>query len=183
MEKRAGRKTLDMVYIALVAVVMAICSWIVVPMAVPFTLQTFGVFLAVLLLGGKRGTLAVLLYILMGAVGLPVFSGFRGGLGALLGYTGGYISGFFLLALTMWFFEAHWGKGVWIRRISMMLGLILCYAFGTVWYVVVYAKNVGKIGAATVLLSCVVPFVIPDILKMMLATTVSKRLTGAVRLW
>ena len=67
-------KTYDMVYIGVFVVLMAICSWISVPTAVPFTLQTFGVFMAVEMLGGKRGTTAVLLYILLGAVGVPVFA-------------------------------------------------------------------------------------------------------------
>ena len=71
-------KTYDMVYIAVFAVVMAICSWISIPATVPFTLQTFGVFLAVGVLGGKRGTLSILVYILLGAVGVPVFAGFSG---------------------------------------------------------------------------------------------------------
>ena len=89
----------DMAYIALMAVVIALCSWISVPAAVPFTMQTFAVFCALLLLGGRRGTFAVALYILLGAFGLPVFSGFRGGIGALLGPTGGYIVGFLLCAV------------------------------------------------------------------------------------
>lgn len=73
----AGRsKTYDLVYIAVFAVVMAVCSWISIPAQVPFTLQTFGVFMAVGVLGGKRGTLAVLVYVLLGAVGVPVFAGF-----------------------------------------------------------------------------------------------------------
>ena len=91
--------TRDMAYIALMAVLLAVCSWISVPAPVPFTLQTFGVFCALGLLGGRRGSTAVLLYILLGAVGLPVFSGFQGGLGKLLGPTGGYILGFLLSAL------------------------------------------------------------------------------------
>ena len=79
----AGRsKTYDLVYIAVFAVVMAVCSWISIPAQVPFTLQTFGVFMAVGVLGGKRGTLAVLVYVLLGAVGVPVFAGFSGGIGA-----------------------------------------------------------------------------------------------------
>ena len=72
-------KTYDLVYIAVFAVVMAVCSWISIPAQVPFTLQTFGVFMAVGVLGGKRGTLAVLVYVLLGAVGVPVFAGFSGG--------------------------------------------------------------------------------------------------------
>ena len=69
-------KTYDMVYIAVFAVLMAICSWISIPATVPFTLQTFAVFLAVCVLGGKRGTIAVVVYILLGAIGIPVFAGF-----------------------------------------------------------------------------------------------------------
>jgi biotin transport system substrate-specific component len=88
-----------MTAVALGAVLIIICSWLTVPFAVPFTMQTFAVYCALLLLGGRRGLLAVLLYILLGAFGLPVFSGFRGGIGALLGPTGGYILGFLLCAL------------------------------------------------------------------------------------
>ena len=72
-------KTYDIVYIAVFAVIMAICSWISIPTAVPFTLQTFGVFVAVGVLGGKRGTLSILVFILLGAIGVPVFAGFSGG--------------------------------------------------------------------------------------------------------
>lgn len=100
-------KVQSMAYIALFAVVMAVCSWISIPiLEVPYTLQTFAVFLAVGVLGGKRGTLAVLVYILLGAVGVPVFAGFTGGLGYLLGNTGGYIIGFLFTALLMWLLEA-----------------------------------------------------------------------------
>ena len=73
--------TADMAYIALFAVAIAICSWISVPAPVPFTLQTFGVFLAAAGLGGKRGTLAVLVYLALGMAGVPVFAGFQGGMG------------------------------------------------------------------------------------------------------
>ena len=124
-------KTLDMVYIGLMACLMTICSWISIPTVVPFTLQTMGVFLAVGLLGGKRGSLAVLVYILLGAVGLPVFSGFKGGIGALLGTTGGYIVGFLASALVMWAMEKAFGKAKWVLPVSMVLGLIACYAIGT----------------------------------------------------
>ena len=77
-----GLKTIDIVYIGIFAVLIAICSWISIPTTVPFTLQTFGVFMAVSILGGMRGTLAVLVYILLGAVGMPVFAGFTGGAGS-----------------------------------------------------------------------------------------------------
>ena len=82
-------KTYDLAYIAIFAVLIAICSWISIPATVPFTLQTFGVFIAAGVLGGKRGTLSVLVFILLGAVGIPVFANFSGGIGVLAGPTGG----------------------------------------------------------------------------------------------
>ena len=81
-------------FTALTAAIIAVCAWITVPGPVPFTMQTFGVFLALRLLGGKRGSISVALYILLGAAGLPVFSGFKAGIGVLIGPTGGYILGF-----------------------------------------------------------------------------------------
>ena len=85
--------TKDYAIMGLCTALMAICAWITIPAAVPFTMQTFAVFLTAGLLGGKRGTIVVLVYLLLGAVGLPVFSGFAGGLGYMTGVTGGYLVG------------------------------------------------------------------------------------------
>ena len=175
-------RTVDMAYIAMFAVVMAVCAWISIPAAVPFTLQALGVFLAVGMLGGKRGTLAVLIYLLLGAVGMPVFAGFNGGLGYMLGSTGGYIVGFLLSALTMWGFEAALGRKTWVLAVSMVLGLAVCYAFGTAWFMVVYAKNTGAIGLMTALGWCVIPYIVPDLVKIALALLLQKLLSTAIRL-
>ena len=156
-------KTYDMVYVAVFAVLIAICSWISIPMTVPFSL-------------------AVLIYILLGAVGIPVFAGFSGGIGQLLGNTGGYIIGFLFSALLMWLIEKLFGRKTWVLGISMVLGLIVCYAIGTVWFMVVYAQNSGAVGLATVLGWCVIPFIIPDLVKIALALTLSKRLSKALKL-
>ena len=169
-------KTYDMAYIAIFAVLMAICSWISIPMAVPFTLQTFGVFMAVGVLGGKRGSLAVLTYILLGAIGVPVFAGFSGGIGVILNTTGGYIVGFLCSALVMWGMEALLGRKPVIQIISMVLGLIVCYALGTAWFMVVYARNTGAVGLGTVLGWCVIPFIIPDLVKIALAFVLSRKI-------
>ena len=171
-----------MVYIALFAVLMAVCSWISIPAAVPFTMQTFGVFLAVAVLGGKRGTLAILVYLLLGAVGAPVFAGFSGGISALVGSTGGYIIGFLFLALVMWLMERLLGKKTWVLAVSMVLGLVVCYAFGTAWFMVVYARNSGPIGLATALGWCVIPYIVPDLVKIALALLLQKLLSPAIRL-
>lgn len=178
----AKQRTRDLAYIALFAVLMAVCSWISIPTMIPFTLQTFAVFLAVGVLGGKRGTLAVLVYILLGAVGVPVFAGFQGGLGILLGNTGGYIIGFLFTALLMWLMEALLGKKLWVLAVSMVLGLIVCYAFGTAWFMVVYARNAGAVGLGTALGWCVIPYIIPDLVKIALALLLSRKLRTILKL-
>ena len=169
-------KTHDMVFISIFAVLMAICSWISIPMAVPFTLQTFGVFVAVGILGGKNGTLAVLIYIILGAIGVPVFAGFQGGIGILAGNTGGYILGFLFSALVMWAMEKFFGRKPVVQILSMILGLIVCYAIGTAWFMVVYTNHSGAVGLGTVLGWCVIPFIIPDLVKIALAFVLSRRL-------
>lgn len=176
-------RTYDMVYIGVFVVLIAICSWISIPLVVPVTLQTFGVFLAVAVLGGKRGTMAVIVYILLGAIGIPVFSGFMGGIGKLLGNTGGYIIGFILSALFMWAVERVCGRRTWVLGMSMVLGLAICYLFGTAWFIVVYAGNSGAIGLTTVLGYCVFPFVVPDLVKIALVLLVRRRIAGAIGLY
>ena len=171
----------DMAYVAIFAVTIAICSWISIPTTVPFTLQTFAVFLAVGVLGGRRGTFAVLVYILLGAVGLPVFAGFSGGLGALLGTTGGYIIGFFFSALLYWAMTKVLGEKTPVMVVAMVLGLIVCYAFGTVWFMTVYARNSGAIGLGTALGWCVIPFIIPDLVKIALAVGLPRLLKPHVK--
>jgi len=171
----------DMAYVAIFAVTMAICSWISIPTTVPFTLQTFAVFLAVGVLGGRRGTFAVLVYILLGAVGLPVFAGFSGGIGILLGTTGGYIIGFLFSALLYWAMTKALGEKTPVMVAAMVLGLIVCYAFGTVWFMTVYARSSGAIGLGTALGWCVIPFIIPDLVKIALAVVLTRILKPHVK--
>lgn len=175
-KKMYSIRTKDIALIALFTALLAVCSWISVPTAIPFTMQTFGVFLTIGLLGGKRGTAAILTYLLLGAVGLPVFSGFTGGIGHILGPTGGYILGFILTALLMWLAEALMGKSLKVLAASMVAGLIICYAFGTAWFIIVYTKNTGEIGLMTALGWCVFPYIIPDVIKIILAVVLTRRL-------
>ena len=177
---RSSLSISDLTLIALFTAVIAVCSWISIPAAVPFTLQTFAVFLATGLLGGKRGTLTVLVYILLGAIGVPVFSGFTGGIGHLLGPTGGYIIGFIFSALVMWFAENRFGKSLKVLAASMVIGLIVCYAFGTAWFMAVYTKETGEIGLMTALGWCVFPYIIPDAVKIALAVILCRRLRPVI---
>lgn len=181
--RRAGRgKTYDMAYTAVFAVLIAICSWISIPTVVPFTLQTFAVFLAVSVLGGRRGTLSIVVYVLLGAVGIPVFAGFKGGIGVLLNTTGGYIIGFIFAGLIMWLMERLFGRKLWAQLLGMILGMITYLSVGTAWFMAVYLRQTGPVSLATVLGWCVIPFLIPDIVKMMLALSLGnllrKRLAG-----
>ena len=176
MELTASKlRTRDIAYIGIFAALIAICSWISVPTAIPFTLQTLGVFLAVGLLGGRRGTLAVLVYLLLGLVGLPVFAGFHGGPGALMTPSGGYLIGFLFSALLMWGIERAFGRRLPALGVSMVLGLLVCYAFGTVWFMVVYARTTGPVGVMSALGWCVFPFVVPDLVKLGLGVTLARR--------
>lgn len=171
-------RTVDMAYIALFAVLMAVCAWITIPMTVPFTLQIFAVFAALVTLGGRRGTYAVVVYLLLGAVGLPVGSGFQGGLGWLLGTTGGYIVGFLCIALIYWLMTAKLGDSLPVSVAACVLGLAVCYAFGTAWFLVVYARTSGPIGLMTALGWCVFPYIIPDLVKLALAVILGRRVKG-----
>lgn len=167
--------TKRMTRIALCAALLAPCAWLSVPTQPPFTMQTFGVFLTLLLLGAKDGTIAIGLYILLGALGVPVFSGFNGGMGALMGPTGGYIVGFLLICLVFGLLCGK-GAGLWLKALALLLGLAVCYAFGTLWFVKVYGDMKGPISTLSALSMCVFPFIVPDLAKLALALWAGKRL-------
>lgn len=169
-------KTLDLVYCGMAAVLLTVCSWISIPAVIPFTLQTFAVFLTVLLLGGRRGTIAIAVYLLLGALGIPVFANFGAGIGYLLGATGGYAVGFLLIPLIMWLAERLNRQSVLLRIASMLAGLFACYAFGTLWYLYVYTGSGSSITPGAALSLCVVPFIIPDLCKMALSLFLAGRL-------
>lgn len=180
-EKTSQLQATDLTYMGLCTALIAICSWISIPASVPFTLQTFAIFTTLGLLGGRRGTIAVTAYVLLGAVGLPVFSGFKGGPGALLGATGGYIIGFILSALVIWAITSRFGNRINVLGLSMVLGLLICYAFGSAWYMLVYLKTGGAVGLLTVLGWCVFPFILPDLCKIALALTLTRQLRRFIK--
>ncbi len=168
--------TRNAAYIAMMAVILCVCSWLTIPFTVPFTMQTFGVFCALLLLGGKRGLLAVGLYILLGLVGLPVFSGFRGGPGHLLGLTGGYIVGFLFTGLGYLLMEGKLRSLAFLPRVALLaLDLVPCYLVGTLWFVAVSRLNGSNIGFFSALSLCVLPYILPDVLKVVLAERICAR--------
>ena len=161
-------------YVALIAVftaLLAVCSWISLPLVGPITLQTFAVCLAAAVLDIKGALTSVGAYILLGAFGAPVFSGFRGGFSVLAGVSGGYIVGFLLTALTVSVAVKLFGVKFWTLVLSMTVGVLLCYAFGTAWFMIT-----SQSGFTAALSLCVLPFILTDALKILLAAAVSVRL-------
>ena len=156
----------------MLAALTAVCAWIAIPIPpISVTMQTFAIFLTLGILGGKWGTVSVLLYLLLGVVGLPVFTGFRGGAAALLDATGGFLWGFLAAALAYWVLEK-------IGKLpAMVVAMLVCYACGCAWFTV-YAGGVGFGAAVTV---CVVPYLIPDAIKIGLAYSMSKRISRQVK--
>ena len=167
-------KTRDMAYIALAVALNAICAFITIPATVPFTLQVFGIFFTLEYLGGKRGAIAVWLYLAMGAVGLPVFSGFRGGVGVLLSATGGFVMAFAAVAL-LYFVLSFFKMPRWAHYLLAAFSLALIYLGGSAWFV--YMMGGTLVHA---LMVCVVPFILPDLIKIVLAFLLSARL-GKIR--
>ena len=161
-----------MVLASAFAALTAVCAWIAVPVPpISFTMQTFAVLLALGILGGKWGTVSILLYLLLGLVGLPVFSGFRGGAAALLDATGGFLWGFLLAGLSYWALEKL-GK-----LPAMAAAMLVCYGCGCLWFAV-YVPGTSLWAAA---LTCVVPYLIPDGVKLALAWSLSKRIGKHIR--
>ena len=168
---------LDSIYVALFAAVITVCSQIQIPLGpVPFTLQTLGIFTAAGLLGTKRGTLSTVIYVLLGAVGVPVFAGFSGGIGILTGATGGYIIGFIFTALATGLMSDIFGKKLWSLAVGMVAGLLICYIFGTTWFIIVSNSSGNTMDIMTALGYCVFPFLIPDAVKIVAAVVLVNRL-------
>lgn len=172
----------SLTYCGVFAALLALCSWISIPTMVPFTMQTFAVFLALLLLGGERGTNVVGVYLLLGMVGVPVFAGMTGGLGVLVGSTGGYLLGFFSISSLYWLLIKKPLEKPVKDVIVLTLGLFLCYGIGTLQFVLLYTHKVEEVGFFTALTWCVFPYVIPDLCKLGLAVTVAKRIKPHLKL-
>lgn len=155
---------------AMFAALLCVCGWISIPLpGIVLTMQTFGIFLTLTLLGGQWGTAAIGLYLLLGCLGLPVFTGFQSGIAALTGPTGGYLWGFLGSGLAYWAFSTLSPRQ---SLVAPILGLVVCYACGTAWYA--FAWLDGQLLPA--IAQCVLPYLIPDALKLLLAHRLSPRL-------
>lgn len=161
-------KIKDITAIALMSAIICILSPFSLPIGpIPLSISTIAVYLSAGLLGKNKGTMAVLIYILLGAVGLPVFSGFTGGIQKLFGVTGGYIIGYIPCAFISGYFITRVDEKKWLYPIGMILGTLACYALGTLWFMV--QANVNLLPALS---TCVIPFIPGDIIKIIAATAI-----------
>ncbi len=165
----------DIAIISVFVAVIMVCSYVTVPLSVPFTMQVFSVFLSIGLLGTKRSVACIVVYLLLGMAGVPVFSNFQGGAQVLFGQTGGFLIGFVFSAII---------SGVLIRKLkggfiavflSMFVGLLACYVCGILWLVIGFSFSLK---AAIILTAPLIAF---DIIKIALAAVLSIRLRKYVR--
>ena len=164
-----SRKTIQMAEIALMSAMLCVVAPFAIPVPVspvPFSLASFAVYLAAVLLGARKGTASVLVYLFLGMVGLPVFSGFSGGMGVLLGPTGGYLIGYVLCTLI----TGKLVEGQVSSLFAMALGTLACYLLGTAWFLVVMD---GTYTWGQALLVCVVPYLIFDSIKIFAAAAIA----------
>ncbi len=163
----------NMTRIALMTAILCIFSPMALPIGpIPVSLSLFAVFLTVYLLGQKNSLCAITLYMLIGLVGLPVFSGYSGGPSKLFGPTGGYIVGYVALALIAGYFTDHFPLNQWFFQIfGTTLGLFACYALGTAYFMALTSTPLSE-----ALALCVFPFVFFDLTKMIAAFLVANTL-------
>ena len=171
----------DLCSIAIMAAVTVVMAQIAIPMplGVPMTMQTFAVTMAGVILGSKKGGMSILVYVLLGAIGVPVFAGFSGGIQNLIGPTGGFIISFPIMAYVI-------GLGVEMRKkkgmftLMLILGTVLNYVVGVIMFCIVMESSV-----MTALSACVIPFIPTAIIKAVLASVlglqIRKRLAGALQ--
>lgn len=183
--ERSGTALKDLCYIAVFSAIISVLSQLSIPMpaGVPMTLQTLIIPIAGIVLGKKRGTYATLLYLLIGAVGIPVFSGFSGGVGVLLGMTGGFLISFPILSYTAGLGDelgiklSHKGEKTTpsmyfiILVLCLIIGATINYVFGTIWFMIF-----SKSSFITGFTACVLPFIPTSIMKIILVALVAPQL-------
>lgn len=174
-------KTKTIIICAVFAAILSIFSVMTIPIGpVPISMSVFGVLLTAIILGPKKGAISVIVYILLGAVGLPVFSGFKGGFQVLAGPTGGYIWSYIFMALFVGFIASKPHKNklltICILFVSSIAGIIICYGAGTVQFMFVQQTDVMK-----ALTLCVIPFIPFDIIKAIAASFIGYSVQTALK--
>ncbi|MEG2258942.1 MAG: biotin transporter BioY [Oscillospiraceae bacterium] len=169
-------KTKNMVFTALFAALICVMSPFSIPVGpIPISLATLAIYMTAAVLKPKQSVMAVFVYILLGAFGIPVFAGWTGGFAKVAGVTGGYIIGYLPCALAIGFLIDKNSNKKWIYPLSMAVGTILLYAVGTVWFMM---QTNNSLTASLAI--CVVPFLTGDVIKIVTASIIAPTVRRAV---
>ncbi len=171
-------KTQKLTMIGLFTAILCILGPIAVVLPfspVPVSLSTLGVLLACLILGPQNGLFCTALYLLLGFAGLPVFSGFTGGVGKLLGPTGGYLIGYLFLAAVGGKLAKFWRKHLFLQGIGLFIGMLFCYLFGTIWL-----SYQAGLDFQSALWAGVIPYLPFDIVKIAAALGLYQTIRGSL---
>lgn len=178
-ENTISVRTKQLTLIGLMTAVICILGPLSIPLPmspVPISFTNFAIFLAIYLLEVKGGTICFLVYLCLGTVGLPVFSGFSGGLGKLAGPTGGYLIGFIFLALIQGLMMQRFPGKTAAAVAGMILGMAVCYLFGTVWL-----ASQMELSFTSALFIGVIPYLPGDAIKIIVAALAGPKLKAAVK--
>ena len=177
-------KAKDVAYCAVCVALISVCSWISIPFfVVPFTMQVFAVVFTAYFLGVKRGLTAIVAYIILGLVGVPVFSNFNAGPAAVAGPTGGFIIGFIPFVFIAALFSGRNAKNAVFGVIGGLIGHLVLYFIGVLWYVVNYVIGGGQEFFAILggFLCAMLPYYFIDLIKIVLAFLAAKYLKKVLR--
>ena len=175
-------KIKNVIIIGINVCILTVCSWIKIPFVIPITLQTLGVYLICGIYDFKISFTSLIIYIILGLLGLPVFSSFQGGVGIILGPTGGYILSFIFVPLILEFFRKFLNSNEFILLgLSLLLSQIVIYLIGTLWFVFVYLESNNEYTFMSALITTVLPFLIFDIIKMIVSNIVIIRIKKYIR--
>ena len=178
-----SKLTYNISLIAFFTTLLVISSWFTIPFVIPFTLQTLVIFILILVLDLKKSLLILLIYCLLGIIGIPVFSSFQNGLGVFLGPTGGFLIGFvpmiivsnILLKTIRKKKNGNLGsnkKNYFMSFFALFIGLLCCYTIATIWYGLVYDTTTSSLN---IIIAIILPFVLPDIIKIIIAIIIAKK--------
>ena len=168
--------------ISLVGLMTAIIC-VLAPFALPIpvspvqiSLGTLAIYFVLTVLGLKLGTISVVVYILLGLTGLPVFAGFTGGAGRLLGPSGGFILGYIFMALICGFFIDRWGNNIFLSFLGFLLGTAVLYLFSSLW--LIYQTSVTLSQAV---LAYVIPYIPGDLIKLITAMILGRQVRNSLK--
>ena len=176
--KEKSKALYKLVIISMSVAFITVCSWISIPFAVNFSLQIFALLIIAAALPFSVSITSISIYILLGFIGIPVFSGFSSGLTALMGASGGFIIAFLPMAFTVSIFRKKYVQHPWIFIVISFISMLICYISGCLWYMLIFSPSTSFLSALAI---CVIPFIIPDTLKILLSSIALKKLNPYIK--